>query len=67
MAQAVARRPRADLEAIPRLFAFSEADRIVDPGLATQVARRWGGRVDELRLASGPATTPRTTCWPATR
>lgn len=60
LAQAVRAARRADFEAIhaPALFAFSDADQIVDPGLTTQVARRWGGTVRELRLASGPGDDP---------
>lgn len=60
MAEAVRAARRADFESIhaPALFAFSEADQVVDPGLTTQVMRRWGGPVREVRLASGPGDDP---------
>ena len=51
---------RADLEAIraPALFAYSEADQVVDARLTAAVMRRWGGPVRRLDLHPGPGDDP---------
>lgn len=60
MAEAVRAVRRADLDGIrvPTLFAFSEADQIVDPHLTTAVMRRWGGPVRRLAMQPGPGDDP---------
>lgn len=60
MAEAVRAVRRADLEIIraPALFAYSDADQIVDPALAEAVQRRWGGPVRRLALVPGPDDDP---------
>lgn len=53
MAQAVRAVRRADLDGVrvPALFAFAEADRVVDAGRTGSVVARWGGPVTRLSLA----------------
>lgn len=60
MAQSVRAARRADLGAIrtPALFAYSEADQVVDPGCTAQVMRRWGGPTARLALTPGPGDDP---------
>jgi alpha-beta hydrolase superfamily lysophospholipase len=60
MAEAVRAVRRADLDAIrvPTLFAYSDADQVVDPGLTTAVTRRWGGPVRRIVLHPGPGDDP---------
>lgn len=60
MAQSVRAARRADLDGIrtPALFAFSEADQVVDAGLAAAVMSRWGGPVRRLALAPGAGDDP---------
>jgi alpha-beta hydrolase superfamily lysophospholipase len=60
MAESVRAARRADLDAIraPALFAFSDADQIVDAGLTAAVMRRWGGPVRHLPLQAGPGDDP---------
>lgn len=60
MAEAVRACRRADLEAIrvPALFAYSDADRVVDPRLAAAVESRWGGPVRRLALVPGAEDDP---------
>ncbi|WP_176559371.1 alpha/beta hydrolase [Rubellimicrobium roseum] len=61
MAEAVRAVRRADLDAIraPALFAYSEADQIVDAGLTTAVMRRWSGPVRRVILHPGPGDDPK--------
>jgi len=60
MAEAVRAVRRADLDAIrvPALFAYSDSDQIVDPGLTTAVMRRWGGPVRRIAMQTGPGDDP---------
>lgn len=60
MAQAVRRVRRADLDAIraPTLFAFADADRVVEPRLTRAAMARWGGPVAVFPLEHGPADDP---------
>lgn len=47
------RRSPLDHIRTPALFAFSDRDRVVDPGQTRAVMRRWGGPVTHLSLAPG--------------
>jgi esterase/lipase len=60
MARAVRAARRADLGQVqtPALFAFSDADAVVDPGLTAAVMRRWGGPARHLALTPGPGDDP---------
>ena len=60
MAEAVRAVRRADLDAIrvPALFAYSDADRVVDAGLTTVVTRRWSAPVRRIVLHPGPGDDP---------
>jgi alpha-beta hydrolase superfamily lysophospholipase len=60
MGQAMRAVRRADLGSIrtPALFAYSDADQVVDPGLSAAVMRRWGAPVRRLDLQPGPGDDP---------
>ncbi len=60
MGQAVRAVRRADLSAIrvPALFAYSDRDQVVDPGLTAVVMRGWGGPARRLELNPGPGDDP---------
>ena len=60
MAQAVRAVRRADLDAIdtPALFAYAEADQVVDAGLTSAVMRRWRGPARRIVLTPGPGDDP---------
>ncbi len=60
MAAAVRAARAADLGAIdvPALFAYSDADRVVDPAATRAAAARWGGPVTLWPVAPGPADDP---------
>jgi pimeloyl-ACP methyl ester carboxylesterase len=60
MGQAMRAVRRCDLGHIraPAMFAFSDRDQVVDPGLTTQVMRRWGGPVRHHALTPGPGDDP---------
>lgn len=60
MAQAVRAVRRADLDAVrtPALFAYSDADQVVDPAATAAVMRRWGGPVLRVALVPGPGDDP---------
>ena len=60
MGQAVRAVRRADLGGIrtPALFAYSDADQVVDPGLSAAVMRRWGAPAQRLALHPGPGDDP---------
>jgi hypothetical protein len=56
MARSVRAVRRADLGHIlvPALFAYSDDDMVVDPGLTAAVMRQWGGPATRLPLERGP-------------
>ena len=60
MGQAVRAVRRADLGGIrtPALFAYSDADQVVDSGLSAAVMRRWGAPAQRLALHPGPGDDP---------
>jgi alpha-beta hydrolase superfamily lysophospholipase len=60
MGQAMRAVRRADLGGIrtPALFAYSDADQVVDPGLSAAVMRRWGAPVRRLDIQPGPDDDP---------